>query len=138
MGPRAGAAGVRPPRRVAGGGSALALGSQARARAAVRHRPRGTVVRILLGMDSFIRGPPARHGGMGRVVADRASGLSRPGHEIPLWAAPGSQANGSVEPFGREGEWTRWSNLRNAATLAARFLRRPWRFDVVHNFGRLA
>src|SRR5262249_35174290 len=60
------------------------------------------------------------------------------GHQITLWAAPRSRAVGAVEPFGREGEWTRWSNLRNASTLAARFVSRPWRFDVVHNFGRLA
>ena len=38
----------------------------------------------------------------------------------------------------REGEWTRWSNLRNTLTLAGRLLRAPRRFDVIHNFGRLA
>jgi glycosyltransferase involved in cell wall biosynthesis len=95
-------------------------------------------VKILLVMDPFIRVPPAHYGGIERVVADLAAGLSQLGHEITLWAAPGSQASGRVEPFGREGEWTRWSNVRNGATLAARFVSRPWRFDVVHNFGRLA
>jgi glycosyltransferase involved in cell wall biosynthesis len=56
---------------------------------------------------------------------------------VTLWAAPGSRLNGTVEPFGVEGEWTRWSNVRNTLTLAGRFLNRR-RFDVVHNFGRLA
>ncbi len=95
-------------------------------------------MRILLIMDPFIRVPPAHYGGIERVIADLADGLSRAGHAVTLWAAPGSRVQGSVEPFGREGEWTRWSNVRNTATLAARFLACLGRFDVVHNFGRLA
>jgi glycosyltransferase involved in cell wall biosynthesis len=95
-------------------------------------------MRILLVMDPFIRVPPARYGGIERVVADLADGLSRAGHGVTLWAAPGSHVRGTVEPFGHEGEWTRWSNVRNEATLAARFLGGVRRFDVVHNFGRLA
>ena len=93
---------------------------------------------VLLVMDPFIRVPPAHYGGIERVVADLADGLSRAGHRVTLWAAPGSHIAGGVEPFGREGEWTRWSNVRNVATLAARFWRRLTPFDVVHNFGRLA
>ncbi len=95
-------------------------------------------MRVLLIMDPFIRVPPAQYGGIERVVADLASGLARGGHEVTLWAAPGSEIPGRVEPFGREGEWTRWSNVRNTTTLAARFVSAAGRFDVVHNFGRLA
>ena len=95
-------------------------------------------MKILLVMDPFIRVPTAHYGGIERVVADLAAGLAQSGHEITLWAAPGSHVTGRVEPFGREGEWTRWSNLRNTSRLAVRFLSRPRRFDVVHNFGRLA
>src|SRR5262249_17397868 len=40
--------------------------------------------------------------------------------------------------FGAEGEWTRWSNVRNTLTLSARFVRDDGQFDVIHNFGRLA
>jgi glycosyltransferase involved in cell wall biosynthesis len=40
--------------------------------------------------------------------------------------------------FGREGEWTRWSNLRNSAFLGAHLLARGNAFDLVHNFGRFA
>jgi glycosyltransferase involved in cell wall biosynthesis len=89
-------------------------------------------------MDPFIRVPPAHYGGIERVVADLSDGLSRRGHEVTLWAAPGSRVNGRVEPFGREGEWTQWSNVRNTTTLAGRFLIGGRRFDIVHNFGRLA
>jgi glycosyltransferase involved in cell wall biosynthesis len=95
-------------------------------------------VRVLLLMDPFIRVPPAEYGGIERVIADLAAGLSQSGHQVTLWAAPGSRVDGHVEPFGREGEWTTWSNVRNTTILAARFLRRPRQFDVVHNFGRLA
>jgi glycosyltransferase involved in cell wall biosynthesis len=95
-------------------------------------------MRVLLVMDPYIKVPPEQYGGIERVVADLADGLARSGHDVTLWAAPGSRVNGRVETFGREGEWTRWSNLRNALTLAARFLARRSRFDVIHNFGRLA
>jgi glycosyltransferase involved in cell wall biosynthesis len=95
-------------------------------------------VRVLLVMDPYIKVPPAHYGGIERVVADLADGLSKLGHDITLWAAPGSHVNGAVRPYGREGEWTRWSNMRNALTLAGRFLGAASRFDVIHNFGRLA
>ena len=95
-------------------------------------------MKVLLLMDPLIRVPPDHYGGIERVVADLADGLTRAGHDVTLWAAPGSRVNGRVEPFGREGEWTRWSNVRNTLTLAGRFLRRGGRFDVIHNFGRLA
>ncbi|HEX7136486.1 MAG TPA: glycosyltransferase [Vicinamibacterales bacterium] len=95
-------------------------------------------MKILLVMDPFIRVPPAHYGGIERVIADLANGLAKSGHHVTLWAAPGSEVAGNVEPFGRESEWTRWSNIRNVTTLATRFLRRRRSFDVVHNFGRLA
>jgi glycosyltransferase involved in cell wall biosynthesis len=95
-------------------------------------------VRVLLVMDPFIRVPPDQYGGIERVVADLGNGLARRGHEITLWAAPGSRVEGRVEAFGREGEWTRWSNVRNVFTLGGRFFRAARRFDVIHNFGRLA
>ena len=45
-------------------------------------------------MDPFIRVPPAHYGGIERVVADLAAGLSKNGHHVTLWAAPGSQVDG--------------------------------------------
>jgi glycosyltransferase involved in cell wall biosynthesis len=95
-------------------------------------------VKVLLVMDPFIKVPPDHYGGIERVVADLADGLAKLGHDITLWAAPGSRVNGRVDAFGKEGEWTRWSNLRNTMTLAGRFLVQGSRFDVIHNFGRLA
>jgi glycosyltransferase involved in cell wall biosynthesis len=95
-------------------------------------------MRILLIMDPLIPVPPRHYGGIERVVADLADELVRRGHAVTLWAAPGSHIDGELETFGREGEWTRWSNARNAMVLTARFLRRRNAYDLVHNFGRLA
>jgi len=89
-------------------------------------------------MDPVIRVPPSEYGGIERVIADLANGLAHRGHDVTLWAAPGSHTSAMLEPFGREGEWTRWSNLRNTATLSVRFAQRRDRFDIIHNFGRLA
>jgi glycosyltransferase involved in cell wall biosynthesis len=89
-------------------------------------------------MDPLIAVPPRHYGGIERVIADLADALVTRGHEVTLWAAPGSDTRATLEPFGREGEWTRWSNLRNSLLLGGRLLKDPRRFDVVHNFGRLA
>jgi glycosyltransferase involved in cell wall biosynthesis len=95
-------------------------------------------VNVLLIADPFIRVPPVHYGGIERVVADLADGLVERGHQVTLWAAPGSTGRAKLEAFGREGEWTRWSNIRNAATLTQRLWRQRDEFDLVHNFGRLA
>jgi glycosyltransferase involved in cell wall biosynthesis len=95
-------------------------------------------LRILLIMDPFIPVPPQHYGGIERVIADLANGLHRRGHEVTLWAAPSSSIQGKVVPFGREAEWTRWSNIRNTVNLNSRFWRLRGDFDLIHNFGRLA
>jgi glycosyltransferase involved in cell wall biosynthesis len=95
-------------------------------------------MRILLLMDPFIPVPPRHYGGIERVIADLADALVDRGHRVTLWAGPGSRTKATLETFGQEGEWTRWSNVRNTMTLGARFIRDDGRFDVIHNFGRLA
>lgn len=95
-------------------------------------------LRILLLMDPFIPVPPEHYGGIERVIADLASGLNRRGHAVTLWASPSSCIAGDVQPFGRAGEWTRWSNVRNTAVISMRMIFQRKRFDVIHNFGRLA
>ena len=95
-------------------------------------------LRILLLMDPLIPVPPILYGGYERVIADLAAGLTARGHDVTLWAAPGSRVPGTVEPFGREGEWSRWSNVRNTLVVTGRLYASPKRFDLVHNFGRLA
>ena len=93
-------------------------------------------MRVLLVMDPLITVPPRHYGGIERVIADLADVLKDRGHDVTLWAAPGSGTKARLEAFGEEGEWTRWSNLRNTFVVSARFWRRPNRFDLVHNFVR--
>ena len=95
-------------------------------------------MRILMVMDPFVPVPPRHYGGIERVIADVADELIARGHRVTLWAGPGSGTRAALETFGDEGEWTRWSNIRNTLTLSARFIRDEGRFDVIHNFGRLA
>ncbi len=97
-----------------------------------------TPLRVLLVMDPYIPVPPRHYGGIERVIADLADALVERGHRVTLWAAPGSGTRAALEPFGTEGEWTEWSNIRNTLALSARFIRDDGRFDVIHNFGRLA
>ena len=89
-------------------------------------------------MDPLIPVPPKHYGGIERVIADLADALVGRGHQVTLWAGPGSGTRATLETFGEEGEWTRWSNIRNTLTVSARFIRDDGRFDVIHNFGRLA
>jgi len=80
-------------------------------------------MRILLVMDPFIPVPPRHYGGIERVIADLADSLIERGHHVTLWAGPGSATKAALETFGQEGEWTRWSNVRNTMALSARFIR---------------
>jgi glycosyltransferase involved in cell wall biosynthesis len=100
--------------------------------------PGTELLRILLIMDPYILVPPVEYGGIERVVADLANGLHERGHQVTLWAAPGSKVNCKMEPFGQLGEWTRWSNIRNTLRIGGRLIRDLRCYDVVHNFGRLA
>jgi glycosyltransferase involved in cell wall biosynthesis len=93
---------------------------------------------ILLMMDPFIPVPPQHYGGIERVIADLAESLHARGHNVSLWAGPGSQAPGDVRTFGRVGEWSRWSNIRNTLLVTGRLYAKPGAFDLIHNFGRLA
>jgi glycosyltransferase involved in cell wall biosynthesis len=95
-------------------------------------------MRILLIADPYIAVPPKFYGGIERVVADLADEYHRRGHAVALWAAPGSGTAATRWTFGSEGEWTRWSNLRNTVHLGTRLAASLGDFDVVHNFGRLA
>ena len=89
-------------------------------------------------MDPFIPVPPQHYGGIERVIADLAESLHARGHNVSLWAGPGSHAPGEVRTFGRVGEWSRWSNLRNTLLVTGRLYAKPGAFDLIHNFGRLA
>ena len=76
-------------------GAPLALGARGGARRAAARWSARRGMKVLLLMDPFIKVPPDHYGGIERVVADLADRLARVGHEVTLWAAPGSRVNGT-------------------------------------------
>ena len=93
---------------------------------------------IALTVDPYISVPPIHYGGIERVVDLLVRGLSERGHDIILFAHPGSTAACYLQPYGRpphEGYKARMAELWQVGT-ALLSLRR--KVDVIHSFGRLA
>jgi glycosyltransferase involved in cell wall biosynthesis len=91
-------------------------------------------MRIAQIVAPWFRVPPDAYGGTERVVAELADGLSKRGHDVVLFAAPGSRSRAEVvtpldepPPPGAFGE--QWYEL--AHVLEA--YRRGDEFDVVHD-----
>lgn len=88
-------------------------------------------------MDPLIEVPPKYYGGIERVVADLIDSLLNRGHKVTLWASPNSNVKCEFKPFGKEGEWNTFSNIKNILKIQYRHYKYYSKFDVVHNFGRL-
>jgi len=91
-------------------------------------------------MDPGILVPPKGYGGHERLVAMFAKEYHRLGHEVHLLVTEGSYVPGCiVHAFGKEGFPPAKSDALKAIPVAWNFL---WqhrdKFDLVHNFGRLA
>lgn len=91
-------------------------------------------------MDPGILVPPKGYGGHERLVYMFAKEYARLGHEIHLLVTKGSKLEGcTVHPFGIEGYPPRKINALLAIPKAWWFLwKNRDKFDLVHNFGRLA
>lgn len=91
-------------------------------------------------MDPGILVPPKGYGGHERLVYMFAKEYARLGHEIHLLVTKGSKVEGcTVHPFGIEGYPPRKINALLAIPKAWWFLwKNRDKFDLVHNFGRLA
>jgi glycosyltransferase involved in cell wall biosynthesis len=91
-------------------------------------------------MDPGILVPPKGYGGHERLVYMFAKEYARLGHEIHLLVTKGSRVEGcTVHPFGIEGYPPKKINALLAIPKAWWFLwRNRNKFDLVHNFGRLA
>ena len=93
-------------------------------------------VRIALTADPELPVPPRYYGGIERVVDMLARGLTAQGHEVTLFAHPGSRTEGRLVPWPGGSSRSRADTLRNAAALARTVL--GGRFDIVHSFSRVA
>ncbi len=91
-------------------------------------------LRILMTADPELPVPPPLYGGIERVIALLADGLSARGHDVTLVAHRDSRIAGRLVPYPSAGG--RFAAARNTLTISAAALRsRP---DVIHSFGRLA
>jgi glycosyltransferase involved in cell wall biosynthesis len=96
-------------------------------------------MRILLIMDPGIAVPPALYGGHERLVYLFAEEYKKLGHQVTLLAGPESYCSGSTVTFGANDlNRSRRAKFKEAV-FVWRFLRKNKnKFDLIHNFGRLA
>jgi glycosyltransferase involved in cell wall biosynthesis len=97
-------------------------------------------MKILIVMDPGILVPPKGYGGHERLVEMFALEYTRLGHEVHLLVTEGSYVPGCIiHPFGKEGFPPKKWDARMAIPKAWYFLwKNRNKFDLVHNFGRLA
>lgn len=93
-------------------------------------------MRIALTADPELPVPPLHYGGIERIVDMLARGLVASGHEVTLFARPGSSSCGRLVPWAGGSSASMADTVRNAALLAREVL--GGRFDIVHSFSRVA
>ncbi len=93
-------------------------------------------MRIALTADPELPVPPLHYGGIERIVDMLAKGLVKRGHEVTLFAHPGSTC--PVELVGWPGSKSRSlaDSLKNSAALASAAI--SGRFDLIHSSSRIA
>jgi glycosyltransferase involved in cell wall biosynthesis len=97
-------------------------------------------MKILMVMDPGILVPPKGYGGHERLVYMFAKEYQKLGHEVHLLVTAGSEVPGCiVHDFGKEGFPPKKLDTLIAMQKGWRFLwKHRNKFDLVHNFGRLA
>ena len=97
-------------------------------------------MKILLVMDPGILVPPKGYGGHERLVYMFAREYARLGHDVHLLVTKGSSVEGcTVHGYGKEGFPPKKSDALLAIPKAWWFLwKNRNKFDLIHNFGRLA
>ena len=96
-------------------------------------------MKILLIMDPGIPVPPPAYGGHERLVYMFAEEYTKLGHKVSLLAGPNSNISGKVYSFGLNNlKRSKWQKMKELF-FAWKFLYSNKRkFDLIHNFGRLA
>ena len=96
-------------------------------------------MRILLIMDPGIPVPPKQYGGHERLVHMFAEEYTKLGHDVSLLAGPDSQINGKVYKFGiNDLKRSKYKKFKELIYAWKFILKNKNKFDLVHNFGRLA
>ncbi|HEY8784039.1 MAG TPA: glycosyltransferase [Mucilaginibacter sp.] len=96
-------------------------------------------MRILLIMDPGIPVPPVMYGGHERLVYLFAEEYKKLGHEVTLLAGPQSHCGGKTVTFGTNDlNRSRWIRFKEAGFVWKYLWQNKNKFDLIHNFGRLA
>lgn len=96
-------------------------------------------MRILLVMDPGIPVPPPTYGGHERLVYMFAEAYQKMGHDVSLLAGPNSHISGKTHAFGvNDLHRSKWQKTKELLTAWKFLWWRKKKFDLVHNFGRLA
>ena len=99
---------------------------------------RAAPLRIGMIADPYLPVPPENYGGIERVIAMLVSGLVRRGHQVTLFAAPGSKVDCHLVSYGAPPHFSFAARLRELLQVGFGLAQRVREFDVVHSFGRLA
>lgn len=94
-------------------------------------------LRIVITVDPEIPVPPRFYGGIERIVDMHVNGLVNRGHEVYVFAHPGSTLKARLIPYAGLRSGSFLDTLRNAMLIAT-FVRRLRHVDIVHSFSRLA
>jgi glycosyltransferase involved in cell wall biosynthesis len=96
-------------------------------------------MRILLLMDPGIPVPPPTYGGHERLVYMFAEAYIKMGHEVTLLAGPNSAISSTTYTFGVNNlQRSKWQKAKELIYVWKFLLWNRKKFDLVHNFGRLA
>ena len=94
-------------------------------------------MRIAITVDPIIPVPPTLYGGIERIVDLLVRGLVKRGHEITLFAHPGSSTAATLVPYGVPPHVGWRARLTELAQVGAGLWRRRRAIDLIHSFGRL-
>jgi glycosyltransferase involved in cell wall biosynthesis len=95
------------------------------------------VIRIAITADPYLPVPPELYGGIERIVDLLARGLAERGHEITVFAHPGSRTAGRLVPYGSPPHVGWRHRGLELLQLGAGLWTRRRGFDLIHSFGRL-
>lgn len=95
-------------------------------------------LRVGITVDPYLPVPPTLYGGIERVADFLVRGLAERGHEVVLFAHPGSRTPAKLVPYGSPPHRSRTDRLRELVQLGTSLVSRAHSLDLIHSFGRLA
>jgi glycosyltransferase involved in cell wall biosynthesis len=95
-------------------------------------------MRIAITVDPYIPVPPDHYGGIERIVDFLVRGLMKRGHQVTLFAHPGSTVEAALVSYGYPPHLGLHARATELWQLGHLLWKRRRDFDLIHSFGRLA